>query len=198
MISISIHRIVPGFNNREAKAIQWLYENYQVPVSVIIKRITGGTPDIEDLVSDTFLILLQHAVPFETIRKIETFLYSTARNISLDYRRHKMVVVARAAEVADYYSSLEERAIEDAEISAAYHQLIHLAKEKLPRQCREVFMLCYIERLPTHEIAKRMGITEKTVANLKLYAYKKLKKEIDPSSGSPLLAVLLLILLSLK
>jgi len=103
--------------------------------------------------------------------------------------------VARASKVADYYSSLEERTIEDAEISAAYHQLIHLAKEKLPPQCREVFMLCYIERLPTHEIAKRMGITEKTVANLKLYAYKKLKKEIDPSSGSPLLAVLLLILL---
>ena len=198
MISLSIHRIVPGLNNREAKAIQWIYENYRLPVSVIIKRITGDNPDIADLVADTFLVLMQHSVPFESVHHIQDFLYATARNKSVSYMRRRKVVLAGALKVADYYTALEERAMEDAKISAVYHQLIHLAREKLPPQCQRVFMLCYIEQLSTREIAQRLDITEKTVANLKLYAYKILKKEVDPSSGSPLLAVLILILLSLK
>jgi RNA polymerase sigma factor (sigma-70 family) len=198
MISLSKHRIVPGFNNREKEAIQWIYENYRVPVTVIIKRITGDNPDIEDLVSDTFLVLMEHKGSFESIYKIQSFLYKVATNKSLSYMLRRKTATEQEKGVAYYIKSREARAIQDAEASAAYHQLIHLAREKLPPRCKQVFMLCYIEQLSTREIAKRLDISEKTVANLKLHSYKLLKKEIDPSSGSPLLPVLLLILLSLK
>jgi DNA-directed RNA polymerase specialized sigma24 family protein len=66
-------------------------------------------------VADIFLTLLQHESPFETKGKLEYFLYTTARNISVDYMRHQKVVKDKSSEVADYYLSLEEDDVEGAE-----------------------------------------------------------------------------------
>jgi RNA polymerase sigma factor (sigma-70 family) len=185
MQPISKHRIVPGFNKRDPLATSWVYQTYYAPMLQIVKKITHDSPEAEDLTADIFDILLHHTGPFESIRKIEIYLYSTARNISLEHRRRQQMMVNRSQEVTDHYLSLEELAVENAERNAKLYYLIQLAIDKLPTQSKEVFLLCFTEHLKNAQIAKKLRIKEKTVANHKLYAYKKLKMEMEADPAKP-------------
>jgi RNA polymerase sigma-70 factor (family 1) len=195
MQSISKHRIIPGFNKREQTATSWIFEYYKTPVYVIIQRLTKNSPETPDLVADTFLKLLQHENPFDNQRKLESYLYTTAKNNAIDHLRHQQTVKNISDEIAGYYISIHEESMQTAELSAAFHQLIQLGMDKLPSRCKEVFKLCYLEQLKNAEIAKRLGIKDKTVANLKIKAYKILRSEIARSNNSPLLDMLGILLL---
>jgi RNA polymerase sigma factor (sigma-70 family) len=178
MQQISKHRILPGFNNREPIATSWVCEHYQTPVYVIVKKMTRNSPETPDLVSKTFLALLEHERPFESLRKLREFLYTAAKNISISYFRHLKTIRNSSDKVADFYLSNEEHGVEAAKQAATFHHLIHLGIEILPTRCKEVFLLCYIEQMKNAAIAHKLSISEKTVANLKLKAYDKLRKEI--------------------
>src|SRR5450432_1149349 len=93
------HWIIPGFNRRDFKSTSWIYNAYLPDVFLIVKKLTRDAPEAEDLTADIFVILLQHQGAFESIRKLEYFLYTTARNVSLDYLRHQQVVKNKSGEV---------------------------------------------------------------------------------------------------
>ena len=184
MHRISKHRIVPGFNARDKSTIEWIYEHYQSPVYVLVKRLTRDCPETADLVAQIFLTLLQHESPFDSKRKLDQFMYTTARNISLSHLRHQRIVEHYSEDVARHFLSMEDDCVLAAEQSAAFYQLIQLAIAILPPRCKDVFLLHYLRKMKNAEIAVELSITEKTVANLKIQGYKKLKKEIDPTNGS--------------
>ena len=184
MHRISKHRIVPGFNKRDKSTIEWIYEHYHTPVYVFVKRLTRGSPETADLVAQTFLALLQHESPFDSKRKLEQFIYTTARNISLSHLRHQRIVRDNSDDVAEHYLSMEDECVKAAEQSAAFHQLIQLGIAILPPRCKDVFLLHYLRKMKNAEIAATLNITGKTVANLKIQGYKRLKEEIDPTNGS--------------
>ncbi len=64
-------------------------------------------------------------------------------------------------------------------VENAFQSIIYLAIEKLPQQAKCIFLLFYLQNLKNQEIARIMGIKEKTVKNQKLTALKKLKLEIE-------------------
>ncbi len=187
MQQISKHRIVPGFNKRERPAENWVCEHYYAPVYAIVKRITKGGPATEDLVSDTFLTLLARENSFENLRKLESFLYATARNISMDHLRHQSTVLEKSGHINEYLLAKEEERERASDLSAAFYHLIKLAEASLPERCKEVFMLCYIEELKNKAIAQRLNVKVKTVANLKLRAYEILRKELNASGNLSLM-----------
>jgi RNA polymerase sigma factor (sigma-70 family) len=195
MQHISKHRIVPGFNERAEDCIKWIYDFYQGPIYAFIKKLTRNSSETPDLVAKTFLVLLEHELPFENLRKLEFFLYRTARNLSRVRLRDLEKFERHSDRVADYYDAIDEADERAAEQSAAFHQLIQLGSEILSSRCKEVFLLCYIDQMKNAAIAKKLAIHEKTVANLKLRAYDKLKKEIQaskPAAFMDLLGILLL------
>ena len=184
MHRISKHRIVSGFNARDKSTIEWIYEHYHTPVYVFVKRLTRDSPETADLVAQIFLTLLQHERPFDSRRKLDQFIYTTARNISLSHLRHQRIVEHYSEDVARHFLSMEDDCVLAAEQSAAFYQLIQLAIAVLPPRCKDVFLLHYAGKKKNAEIAAMLGITEKTVANLKIDAYKRLKKETDRANGS--------------
>jgi RNA polymerase sigma-70 factor, ECF subfamily len=194
MHHISKHRIVPGFNEREKVATEWIYYNYQAPVQVIVERIVKNDSETEDLVAKTFVALLEHERPFENLRAIQYFLYTAARNISVDQLRRQRTTRIYSDDLADHYLSIEEETVKAAEQSAAFHHLIQMGKEILSERCKEVFLLCYIDRMKNAAIARKLNIKEKTVANLKIKAYDKLRKEIVATKHSYLMDLLGLLL----
>jgi len=195
MQRISKHWIVPGFNCREPKATTWIYETYYPSIFTIVSKITMDSPDAEDLVADVFVTLLRQKSDFESIRKIAFFLYNTARNISLGYMRHQQVVKTKSPELIEHMLKMEEEAVRYAELNAAFQHLIHLAIETLPPQCKQVFLLCFTEQLRNAQIAAKLGISEKTVANHKIYAYKRMRMEIGRADHASMRAILGMILI---
>ena len=183
MNDIPKHQLLPGFNRREAKAIDFIYTKYQPAIFTLVERLIGQGSTVADFVADIFLQLLEHPNPFESIRGVREFLYQAARNVCFDHLRHQRVVDNRLNDVQAHYQQLDDREMEKASIIAASHQLMRLAIDTLTGQCRQVFLLCYRDQLKNAEIARRLRISAKTVANHKLTAHRLLRKQVAAAGG---------------
>ena len=122
-----------------------------------------GLTDPSDIVQESYARLLRaHAT--QEIRCPRALLFTTARNIALDFLRHQRVLPMQP--VTD--SIGQSVVMED----ASAHELIDRRREQevlsealraLPERCREVVLLRYLHGLAYKEIAVRLGISPETV-----------------------------------
>jgi RNA polymerase sigma-70 factor (ECF subfamily) len=93
-------------------------------------------------------------------------LYSIARNLATDHRRHDRIAQTdplgdlEASNVITQCESLEASFLADER-----SRLLKDAIEHLPRQCRTVFALKVFHACSYKEISQRLGISAKTVEN---------------------------------
>lgn len=183
MKQLSPQQVVGGFNRRESKAMSWIYHEYRLYVFDIVETLTHGSPDTEDLVGEVFIRLLKFPGQFDKLKTIRYFLFNTAKNACLNYNRHQQLVNARSEEVDLYYPYMNEDSLEEVETIAECRNAMYRAIKKLPPHSQQIILLGYIEGLSNAEIAKRLGFSEKTVANYKTKALKTLKAEILKMGG---------------
>ena len=94
----------------------------------------------------------------------KSFLFATARNLLVDRVRHQRIVPITAVGDIEQLNVMEDE-LEPARWLSGREALARLARalDRLPDRCREVVWLRRIEDLPQKEIARRLGISEKTV-----------------------------------
>lgn len=94
----------------------------------------------------------------------KSFLFTTARNLLVDRVRHQRIVPITAVGDIEQLNVLEDE-LEPGRWLVGREALARLARalDRLPDRCREVVWLRRIEDLPQKEIARRLGISEKTV-----------------------------------
>ena len=182
MTSISPNKIVGGFNRREHRAIVWIYDEYYPGVfSIVLKLVGYQSPDLNDLVAEVFLRLLKSSGRFDRLAKIRSFLFNSARNLSVDYLRHRQVQKQKEKELPN--PEIDDP--NDSEDSLENEPLmgqIYYAISKLPAPYSRVLALTYIHGLRNDQIAEHLQISKKTVANKRALAMEKLK-EILKKSG---------------
>jgi len=120
------------------------------------------------------------------IDSLQSYLYQSVRNASLDVLKHKKTE-------SKYLATLEkEEAVqltdlmEDAELA----DRINRAIQNLPEKCREIFILCRFDELKYAEIAARLNISVKTVEMQISIALKKLRKELSDYQMIQLLTII--------
>ena len=187
MMHLSKQRVIGGFNRKESQSIARIYELYHWDVLRTVTKSTDGSADTEDLVADVFYKLIRHNGRFKSFKQIEYFLYRTAINTSLDYLRHQRVKKIRADDLGKFYEDLHDCANDFAQIRDRFDHLMLLAAEKLSPQCQQIIVLGYAHGLRNREIACKLGLSEKTVANLKTLAMKTLKMEVGKTHTSNLM-----------
>jgi RNA polymerase sigma factor (sigma-70 family) len=180
MTPLSNPQIVGGVNRKEGEAIDWVRERFTGLITQLIQKLTNDSPDTADLVSDTFIRLLKTKRKFRTPKNIKQFLFVTARNLSLGLKVKQQRAEKHAYGISKMYPVYEDPQTEAAENAAEYISLIYQAIEQLPRQRRNIFILYYKDGLSNPEIAIKLGITEKSVANEKAKALRMLKMEFRP------------------
>ncbi len=119
--------------------------------------------DLDNLVQETFSRVVQaHATT--PIASPKAFLFTTARNLALDFlRRGRVVPIESIAEIAELPVYADTPTAAEA---AARHQELELlthAIQSLPDRCRQVLTLRKIYGLSQKEIAAQLGIAEHTV-----------------------------------
>ena len=94
----------------------------------------------------------------------KSFLFATARHLLVDRVRHQRIVPITAVGDIEQLHVLKDE-LEPARWLGGREALARLARalDRLPDRCREVVWLRRIEDLPQKEIARRLGISEKTV-----------------------------------
>jgi len=122
--------------------------------------------EIEDIVQETYLRICQLGGD----RKVESpqaFMFTTARNLALDYVKRAETRLAESYDETDEGSQAARQAADDSTYSTAssdeeFAQFCDGVRY-LPIQCRRAFVLRKVYGYSQREIAKVMQISESTV-----------------------------------
>ncbi len=118
---------------------------------------------------------------------IKNFLYTTVRNASLNYLRHRKV----AKQYLDYQDScpLEEANVLDAIIRSEVVDEIYEAIQSLPESCRRISRMGYLEGMKNQEIAEELGLSINTIKTHKQRALQLLRLRLNPAAFGVLIVI---------
>lgn len=137
----------------EAMLLHFLHRNWRNP------------SDIEDLRQDIYTLVLR-AAKEQIPENPKPFVMAIARNLIIDrVRREQIVPIDAAADLDAVDMATDAPGPERSAVARDILRKLQGALDQLPPRCREVVILRRIEGLPRHEIAARLGISEKTVAD---------------------------------
>jgi RNA polymerase sigma-70 factor (family 1) len=126
-----------------------------------IRRFVGSSEAAKDIVQEAFLRTYRER---ESVITLRAFLFSTARNLAAnDYRHRRTVERSAVGDLGDLRVNLESESPEFELLRDERNRLIQEAIDHLPRQCRAAFTLRVFHECSYQEVAKRLGISAKTV-----------------------------------
>jgi RNA polymerase sigma-70 factor (ECF subfamily) len=152
---------------KEPTAFTHLYNHYFPKVYAYVNYRVGRVQDAEDIVADTFLKALQNIAKFKWQKEgsFAAWLFSIARNQIVDRYRHnrnlaELLPLEDVPEVANANLSPDEAFLQK-ENNIRLRQII----ATLPLRRQEVITLKFLGNLRNQEIAKILGLDERTVAS---------------------------------
>jgi RNA polymerase sigma factor (sigma-70 family) len=137
-------------------------------------RFVRNPADVDELLQETYARLLTAAPTDGEVRSVRALALTIARNIALDWLRHRSVVPIQLMSELATLDVLDERAQVDEIVNS--HQELKLLSQvlaELPKRIRRAFTLRRIYGLSQREIAQQMGISEKTVEQLLVRAVRR-------------------------
>jgi RNA polymerase sigma-70 factor (ECF subfamily) len=139
-----------------------LFSDSREALSRYVRRLVRSPGDAEEIVQETFLRAYQQR---EEVDLKPPYLFSIARNLASNVRRHERI--------ADAFSSTQDahgvqlhgtcESPEDAALADERLHLLNEAIQSLPPQCRAAFTLRMFQDSSYKEIAAQLGISTKTV-----------------------------------
>lgn len=166
--------LLQALHRKDGQAFAHVYEAYGRPLVFFAEKLTGSRTAAEDIVTDTFIKLLQKNEVFASLQKLRSFLFTVTQHAALDYLRAEKRHAVSHRELL-YLAGEVEEDVSRMLIHAQVIHALHTQIAKLPRRYRTVVQLSYIEGRPITEVAQQMGLAYKTIQNLKAKAIQLLR-----------------------
>jgi len=131
--------------------------------SVLFRRL-GNADDAADLAHDAFIRLLVKPRRLDNIKAERGYLSAVARGLCVDLWRRQEIERAWLETLAHYGEVEVPSAERKAEAIQALSEVDNMLR-KLPNAVASAFMLSMIHGLTGKEIAKRLGVSDRTVRN---------------------------------
>jgi RNA polymerase sigma-70 factor (family 1) len=171
-------------------AFTLIFDRYQAKVYRAAYKILKSRPLAEEIVQEVFLKVWARRIAFPEIKSLEAFLYTTARNLTIDYWRKRKVEISVAYKFA-VQQNLTDLTIEHAVLDSEYEQLLQQAIDKLTPRQKTAYELSRIEGLSHQDIATRLNISDSRVNNLITKAVSTIRETLKPHIGYTFLPLLL-------
>jgi len=165
------------------------FDRYYPVLCYYADKFIHDTDESRSLVQQVFVDLWMKRNKIVIRQSMKAYLYKAVENYALDYLKHKNVESKFLHKAQAETEAFDTNPIEEAELNARINSAIN----DLPEKCREIFMLCRFEELHYREIAKRLGISIKTVEMQMGIALKKLRSQLTEHQN-----ILLLLFVSSK
>jgi RNA polymerase sigma-70 factor, ECF subfamily len=138
-----------------------LFQEFGGALRRYVRRLVHSRETTDEIVQEAFLRTYEHA---QDGRPPTALLYSIARNLARDRRRHERVVhIETVGDFATLPLALERESLEASALAEEEARLLKDAAERLPPKCRAVFTLRVFRCYSYLEIARELGISAKTV-----------------------------------
>ncbi len=176
------------FKGGDCQAFELLLGRYETPIYNFLLRSVRDRDVAADLTQEVFLRVVRRAEQFQGNSKFSTWLYTIARNLSIDhgrkmvFRRHRSLDAPVGSEtgsapLVDRLAGTEPGS--DRKTIAQRLQVdIARAVEALPPDQREVFLLRQVQGMPFKAIAEVVGAPENTVKSRMRYALERLQEAL--------------------
>lgn len=145
-----------------------------------LRRKLGCAHNAADLAQDTFARILNARESVATLREPRAFLSTTARRLIIDQVRRKYIENAYLQELALTAEALEGFQSPE-HILSTLEALEHIAfmLEGLHDNVRQAFVLYYLDGLTQSEIARQLGLSDRTVRKYLIQALLHCSHSLD-------------------
>jgi RNA polymerase sigma-70 factor (family 1) len=178
------------------KAFRTLYDLYVDRISAYIYKLCKSGTATEEIVQEIFIKLWLNRTSMEEIAVPEAYLFSMARNKTIDYLRHLAKESGLISLLSGQLSSINYNDIEDQLDAAALQQLITSALDQLSDQKKKIFRLSKVEGFSHDEIAEAMHLSKSTVKNHLSETLHYLREQISHHPNSEALLLITVIFFS--
>ncbi len=171
-------------------AFELLVDKYKQPVTNIVARIIRDTTEAEDLAQNVFLQVYKAAGRYKVTAKFSTWLFTIARNLSLNElrRRSRHPATSLDASVSGDSDDSPGRQIEDRQVTSAADdalrsELVEKIDEvlgELPVNQRTAIILVKEKGLSYDDIAGILGCSVSAVKSLIHRGRETIKARIKP------------------
>ena len=169
---LSDEALMLEFQRGSREAFEELFDRYRGPLYAFFRRRLFDNERAEDLLQETFLIVIRSTARYEPRALVRTYLYAIALNLLSAERRKQ----ARHNRAIDELAGGQVTEI----LSSALW--IREALAKLDPTEREILMLREYEQLSYAEIAELLRIPLNTVRSRLFRSRMALKRHLEPAA----------------
>lgn len=161
-------------------AISALYSEHHGWLFGWLRRKLGCAHNAADLAQDTFARILNARESVATLREPRAFLSTTARRLIIDQSRRKKIENAYLQELALTAQALEGFQSPE-QILATLEALEQIAfiLEGMHEKARQAFVLYYLDGMTQCEIARQLGLSDRTVRKYLIQALLHCSHSLD-------------------
>lgn len=164
-----------------------LFRRYRARITSYTCRLVGERAEGENLAQETFLRLLQKRDLYSHPRRLSTWLFTIARNLTTDFQKKKRARTSEAFDlIADARGELDSQRPDIASMQQEATRTLREAIGRLQAAHREVLILRSFHEMSYREIAEVVGCPESTARSRMDYALKELRacyRKLDPEKG---------------
>lgn len=161
-------------------AISTLYSEHHSWLFGWLRRKLGCAHNAADLAQDTFTRILNARESVATLREPRAFLSTTARRLIIDQARRKKIENAYLQELALTAQALEGfQSPEQILTTLEALEQIAFILEGMHEKARQAFVLYYLDGLKQCEIARQLGLSDRTVRKYLIQALLHCSHSLD-------------------
>jgi len=166
-----------------------LVEKYKQPVMNLVYRMLRDLTEAEDVAQNVFVQVHRSAHRYQVSSKFSTWLFTTARNLSLNEIRRRSRHPADSMDASSpeqedqpwhQYQDVKAASPPDKLLQGEMEQKIEDALAGLPENQRIALLLCRQDELSYEDMAKVLGCSLSAVKSLIHRGREALKQQLKP------------------
>lgn len=163
-----------GINKQLPVAYRQLYDQYYKALVLYAINFLSSQQAAEDVVQELFATIWEKKTTFLSLTSFRSYLYNSVRNTSLNYLKRQNIESLYLDHLAKTFQEGSEEDTNEEEV----YRLLFCTIEKLPKRCREVFLL-HMDGKRNEEIATALNISIGTVKTQKKRAIQFVKTQMS-------------------
>ncbi len=179
---MSENELIADYLDGDEQSLELLIGQYLKPIYSFVSRYVGNSQEAEDITQEVFVRVWRNLKKFDQEKSFKTWIFSIAKNASLDHLKKKRAIPFSEFDQADGGNLVTDALADPAPLPLALLEradmakMLNVAMEKLSPQYRMVLFLRYNDHFNFREIAESLGEPLHTIASRHRRALIKLKE----------------------
>lgn len=178
----SDEKLIADYLIGDEQSLELLIGQYLKPIYSFVSRYVGNRQEAEDITQEVFVRVWRNLNKFDQEKNFKTWIFSIAKNASLDHLKKKRAIPFSEFDQADGGNLVTDTLADPAPLPLALLEkadmakMLNMAIEKLSPQYRMVLFLRYNDHFNFREIAESMKEPLHTIKSRHRRALIKLKE----------------------